>query len=81
MTKEESLKLFRYFSAQFAKVHARFDDVDARFDDVYVILDGMKGELETVTVEYAAMAKQTTRHEKWIKKAAKRLQLLYHPQL
>lgn len=79
MTKEESLQLFRYLAKEFAVVHKRFDMVDAKFDKVYTILDGMKVVIDTREVEYAAISTQTTRHERWITKAAKKLGFLYRP--
>lgn len=77
MTKEESLKLFRYFQQEFKKINTRFDAVDARFDTVLVILDGMKGQLNDSSIELAATKAQTIRHETWLLKAAKKINLPY----
>jgi hypothetical protein len=79
MTKEESLKLFRYFQQEFKKINGKLDTTASKadIDTVLVILDGMKGQLEDSSIELAATKAQTTRHETWLLKAAKKISLPY----
>mgnify|MGYP001193443971 CR=1 FL=1 len=77
MTKNESLQLFRYFQQEFLKLNTRFDTVDQKFDQVYTILDGMKGAVDSITIENTALVSQTTRHETWIRGTSATLNLPY----
>ncbi len=79
MTREESMQLFRYFNKEFAKINKQLEATASKqqLDTVFVILDGMKGSLATLTTEYHALSAQTTRHEHWITKASRKLGLPY----
>jgi len=61
------------------EVHERLDSLDEKFDRQLVLLDKLIEKVDAMTLEYAAVSTQLSRHEEWIKQLAEKagLKLAY----
>jgi hypothetical protein len=54
------------------RLEHRIDLLDEKFDKQLVLLDKLIAKVDAMTLEYAAVSTQLSRHEEWIKKLAEK---------
>ena len=77
MSDDQFTKLFKYMNERFGKTDARLDELQASIGRVYDLVDQDLKEREINEQERLVMAHQLDRHESWIKKAGKKLDIRY----
>ena len=73
----QALKSFKHIEEVRADLKQDISQVHGRIDDVYGILDKHYSPLETDEMERLALSKQVDRHDEWIQRASKKLNVRY----
>mgnify|MGYP003590914291 CR=1 FL=1 len=73
----QALKSFKHIEEVRADLKQDISQVHGRIDDVYGILDKHYSLLETDEMERLALSKQVDRHDEWIQRASKKLNVRY----